>query len=42
MMEGMNSTMIYCMNFYKCHNAPQYNMIIKKILKEKNADYAHI
>jgi hypothetical protein len=20
MMEGVNSTMIYCKNFYKCHN----------------------
>jgi hypothetical protein len=22
MMEGMNSTMIYCKNFGKCHNIP--------------------
>jgi hypothetical protein len=22
LMEGMNSTMIYCKNFYKCHNVP--------------------
>jgi hypothetical protein len=22
MMEGMNSTMIYCKNFCKCHNVP--------------------
>jgi hypothetical protein len=22
MMEGENSTIIYCKNFYKCHNAP--------------------
>jgi hypothetical protein len=21
-MEGVNSTMIYCKNFYKCHNVP--------------------
>jgi hypothetical protein len=22
MMKGMNSTMIYCKKFYKCHNVP--------------------
>jgi hypothetical protein len=22
MMEGVNSTVIYCKNFYKCHNVP--------------------
>jgi hypothetical protein len=25
MMEGVNSTMIYCKNFCKCHYVPQYN-----------------
>jgi hypothetical protein len=25
MMEGVNSTMIYCKNFCKCHNVPQHN-----------------
>jgi hypothetical protein len=25
MMEGVNSTMIYCKNFCTCHNVPQYN-----------------
>jgi hypothetical protein len=30
MMARVNSTMIYCKNFCKCHNAPQYaNNIIK-------------
>jgi hypothetical protein len=30
MMEGVNSTMIYCKNFCKCHNVPWYkNNIIK-------------
>jgi hypothetical protein len=24
-MEGVNSTMIYCKNFCKCHIVPQYN-----------------
>jgi hypothetical protein len=30
--EGVNSTKIYCKNFCKCHNVPQYDnsMIIKK------------
>jgi hypothetical protein len=27
-MEGVNSTMIYCKHFCKCHNVPQYNNII--------------
>jgi hypothetical protein len=26
----MNSTMIYCMNFCKCHNVPQYILYEKK------------
>jgi hypothetical protein len=25
MMEGVNLTMIYCKNFCKCQNVPQYN-----------------
>jgi methylphosphotriester-DNA--protein-cysteine methyltransferase len=25
MMEGVNSTMIYCKKFCKCHMYPQYN-----------------
>jgi hypothetical protein len=25
MMEWVNSTMIYCKNFYKCHNVPSVN-----------------
>jgi hypothetical protein len=25
MMERVNSTTIYCKNFCKCHNVPQYN-----------------
>jgi hypothetical protein len=36
MMEGVKSTMIYCKNFYKCHNVPpaqQYDK--KKINKHK-------
>jgi hypothetical protein len=35
MMERVNSNMIYCNNFGKCHNVPQYNnnMIIIKIYK---------
>jgi hypothetical protein len=36
MMEGVNSTMIYCKNICKCHNAPpeHSNMIILKKEKE--------
>jgi hypothetical protein len=32
MMEGVNSTKIYCKDICKCHSVPQYNnnMIIKK------------
>jgi hypothetical protein len=30
---GVNSGMIYCKNFYKCHNVPQYNSTI--IIKNK-------
>jgi hypothetical protein len=30
MMEGVNSTKISCKNFCKCHNVPQYNIIIFK------------
>jgi hypothetical protein len=38
MMEGVNSTMIYCKNFCKCHNVPpiqqqqQQQRIIKKLI----------
>jgi hypothetical protein len=39
MMERMNSTMIYCKNFYKCHNVPpvqqEYNEKRKKQNKTK-------
>jgi hypothetical protein len=31
---GVNSTIICCKNFCKCHSAPQYKNIIK-ILKKK-------
>jgi hypothetical protein len=27
---GVNSTMIYCKNFYKCHNVPPSKTITKK------------
>jgi hypothetical protein len=30
---GVNSTMIYCKNFYKCHNVFQYNNIKNKVKK---------
>jgi hypothetical protein len=26
MMEKVNSTMIYCKNFYKCHNVPSIQL----------------
>jgi hypothetical protein len=32
---GMNSTMIYCKNFGKCHNVPLSCTIIKKKTKER-------
>jgi hypothetical protein len=38
MMEGEYSLMIHCKKFCKCHNVPQYNIIIikkKKIEKMK-------
>jgi hypothetical protein len=28
MKVGVNSTMIYCKNFYKCHNLTQHNNMI--------------
>jgi hypothetical protein len=30
MMEGVNSTMIYCKNFGKCHNVPSVQNKKKK------------
>jgi hypothetical protein len=33
-MEGMNSTMICCKNFGKCHNVHQYNN--NTVIKKKN------
>jgi hypothetical protein len=35
MMEGVNSTMIYCKNFCKCHNVPPDNNNKKRIFKKK-------
>jgi hypothetical protein len=35
--RGVNSTMIFCKNFCKCHNVPQYNNNIIK--KEKKVSY---
>jgi hypothetical protein len=33
-LEGMNSTMIYCKNFYKCHNVSLvHNKILKNFFK---------
>jgi hypothetical protein len=33
---GVNSTMIYCKNFGKCHNVPQYNNnFLKAFLKNQ-------
>jgi hypothetical protein len=41
MMEGMNSTMICCKNFCKCHNVPpvQQQYDNKKNLQIKKANY---
>jgi hypothetical protein len=36
MMEGVNSTMIYCNNFINVTMFPQYNIKIKKILDPQN------
>jgi hypothetical protein len=33
MMEGANSSMIYCKNFCKCHNVPPPSTTITKYLK---------
>jgi hypothetical protein len=35
-MEGVNSNMVYCKNFGKCHNVPQCNNNTTK--KEKNCN----
>jgi hypothetical protein len=35
MMEEVNSTMIDCKNFCKCHNVPQYNNNKKKKKRKK-------
>jgi hypothetical protein len=34
---GVNSNVIYCKNFCKCHSVPQYNdnMIIKNFVKRR-------
>jgi hypothetical protein len=37
MMEGMNSSMMHCMNFCKCHNVPLVHNMIKKEEKERIA-----
>jgi hypothetical protein len=35
-MERVNSTMIYCKNFYKCHHISQYNNNFKNLKRIKN------
>jgi hypothetical protein len=35
MVEGVNSNMIHCRNFYKCHNVSHPSTTIKNILKNK-------
>jgi hypothetical protein len=34
--EGVNSSMIYCKNFCKCHNVPLPSPTIKKLKKQKS------
>jgi hypothetical protein len=40
MMEGVNSTVIYCKNFCKCHSVPP-STIRKKKMYEKEKYYWH-
>jgi hypothetical protein len=34
MKEGVNSTRIYCKNFYKCHNVPPVQQMEKIYLRQ--------
>jgi hypothetical protein len=40
MVEGVNSTIIFCKNFYKCYNVPpQWNNDMAKMISPTNRDF---